>query len=105
VELESIWQSRALLTLKPNANFQTRTATQQKQQEWFLTLVREDIPILMIAAVFGVVMAVIGLAPAVFSQKLIDDFLPNNDIQKIFLGLIGLALLLCIRAVLGYVQG
>src|SRR5690554_2086633 len=104
-ELESMWQSKALLSLKPNDSFQTRKKTQQTQWEWFMALIREDIPVLAVAAVIGVLMAVTGLAPAIFSQKLIDEFLPNNDVQKIVLGLTALGLLLCIRAFLGYIQG
>ena len=105
IELESIWQSKALLSLKPNDNFQTQKNTKQNQRAWFMALIKEDIPILVVAAVIGVLMAVTGLAPAIFSQRLIDDFLPNNEIQKIVLGLIALGLLLCIRAFLGYIQG
>ena len=104
-ELESIWQSKALLSLKPNKNFQTQKQSQQSQWQWFMMLIKEDIPVLTVAALMGVLMAVTGLAPAVFSQKLIDDFLPNNDIQKVVWGLIVLGLLLCIRAFLGYIQG
>lgn len=104
-ELEAIWQSRALLSLVPNEKFLTITNIQQGQWEWFKSLIKEDIPILTVAAVLGLLMAVTGLSTAIFSQKLIDDFLPNNDVRKIIIGLATLALLLCIRAFLGYIQG
>src|SRR5690606_14197768 len=86
-------------------NFQTQKQSQQSQWQRFMMLIKEDIPVLTVAALMGELMAVTGLAPAVFSQKLIDDFLPNNDIQKVVWGLIVLGLLLCIRAFLGYIQG
>lgn len=104
-ELESIWQSKALLSIKPNENFQTQRQSQQSQWQWFMSLIKDDIPVLTVAAVMGVLMAITGLAPAVFSQKLIDDFLPRSDIQNIIWGLVALGLLLCIRAFLGYLQG
>lgn len=104
-ELDAVWQSKALLSLKPNENFKTQKKAHKSQLEWFKWLIKEDIPILIVAAVIGMLMAVTGLSTAIFSQKLIDDFLPNNEIQKIIFGLIALALLLCIQAFLGYIQG
>lgn len=104
-ELDAIWQSKALLSLSPNQNFQTQQHTSASMLQWFKSLIKEDTPILSVAIVIGVVMAVMSLSTAIFSQKLIDEFLPNNDTEKIVIGLSALAILLCARAFLGYVQG
>ena len=50
-------------------------------------------------------MAVLGLSMAIFSQKLIDDFLPNNDKEKILIGFIALLVILLARSVLGLIRG
>lgn len=49
-------------------------------------------------------MTVLGLAVAVFSQKLIDEFLPNQAWKKLSLGLVLLFVLLIGRSVLSYLR-
>ncbi|MEQ8556357.1 MAG: peptidase domain-containing ABC transporter [Cyclobacteriaceae bacterium] len=104
-ELEVIWQSKALLSIKPKSDFQTKKDNKLNQIEWFKSLIREDISILTVAAVIGIVMAVLGLSTAIFTQKLIDDFLPNNSTEKIVIGFCALFVLLVARAVFGLIRG
>ncbi len=51
--------------------------------------------------VLGVVLSVLGIAMAVFSQKLIDEILPKNNMQKLFLGIFLMTFLLLIRVGVG----
>ncbi|AGA78490.1 peptidase domain-containing ABC transporter [Echinicola vietnamensis] len=104
-ELEAIWQSKALLKIVPGANFQTHKIDKRNRWRWFKELIKEDIPILTVAMTLGILMALAGLSTAIFSQKLIDDFLPNMETEKIAIGFAALALLLGLRALLGYIQG
>lgn len=104
-ELEAVWQSHTLLSLVPNDKFRKKDDFRKDQRTWFISLIREDIPILLVAMVLGILMALTGLSTAIFSQKLIDEFLPNMEKEKIAIGLVALGLLLCMRAFLGYVQG
>ncbi len=104
-ELAAIWQSKTLLTITPGVNFHTRKADKRNRWMWFVELISEDIPILTVAVTIGILMALAGLSTAIFSQKLIDDFLPNMEKEKIVIGLVALALLLGLRALLGYLQG
>ena len=105
IELEAIWQSKALLSIKPKADFQTKKDHKLSQYEWFKTLIREDLSILTVASVIGIIMAVLGLSTAIFTQKLIDDFLPNNATEKIIIGFGALFILLIARAVFGLIRG
>lgn len=104
-ELQAIWQSKTLLSLTPDKTFKTTKNTSQSQFKWFKSLIRDDIPILSLAGVMGVVIAILGLSMAVFTQKLVDDFLPNNETEKIFFGTLALAVLLIARAFIGYIKG
>ena len=92
-ELESIWRSKACLVLAPNNNFQKKTDIINRKRQWFKDLIKQDIPLLVIAAIMGVTLAALGLTMAVFSQRLIDDFLPNKQFSKVYTG-VGLVLLL-----------
>ena len=105
-ELEAIWRSKALLQLTPVTNQFPFTGKDRKSQfDWFKSLIKDDIPILVVSAVIGLVMAVLGLSMAIFLQKLIDDFLPNNDGEKILIGFVALLILLIARAVLELIRG
>ncbi|MGA0560117.1 peptidase domain-containing ABC transporter [Larkinella sp. VNQ87] len=104
-ELESIWQSKALLQVTPTEAFVPTNQRQKSQWAWFRELIREDVPLLSIAAVLGVLIAVLGLSMALFSQRLIDEILPKQNTEKLTLGLVLLAVLLLARAGLNYLRG
>ena len=91
-ELSAIWLSKTLLTLKPTERF-VKTQIQNKEKfNWFLNLIKEDYPILGISIFLGILIAILGLATAIFSQKLIDDILPKSKIQSLIIGLVCLLL-------------
>ena len=90
--------------LKPTTAF-TRTAqNRQTQWQWFKNLIHDDVPLLAIAAGLGVVVALLGLSMALFSQKLLDEILPKYNTEKLTLGLLLLAVLLLARAGVGYLR-
>lgn len=103
-ELSAIWLSKTLLTLKPTERF-VKTKIQNKEKfNWFLNLIKEDYPILGISIFLGILIAILGLATAIFSQKLIDDILPKSKIQSLIIGLVCLLLLLLVKTVLNFVR-
>ena len=102
--LLEIWQSRTLVLVQPGAGFETSGTSRQKKRKWILDLIRPDLPILLISGFLGLVTTILGLAVAVFSQKLIDEFLPNQAWQKLSLGLVLLFVLLIGRSVLSYLR-
>ena len=103
-ELNAIWQSKALLTLQPTEQFVSTAQNRQTQWQWFKALIREDIPLLSIAAVLGVTVALLGLSMALFSQKLLDEILPKQNTEKLTLGLLLLTVLLLARAGVSYLH-
>lgn len=96
-ELTAIWKSKTCLTLTPNKSFVNAAETKQSKKQWFLNLLKEDAQLLSISVVIGVGVALLGLAMAIFSQKLIDDILPSQNTQKLVTGIGLLAFLLLIR--------
>ena len=104
-ELDKIWQSKALLKLVPTKKFVRETITQSKKKEWIIGLIKEDFNILLVALILGIAISVLGISTAIFSQKLIDDFLPKENTQKLFLSLVLVTLLLLARSGLGYLRG
>jgi ATP-binding cassette, subfamily C, bacteriocin exporter len=103
-ELECIWQSKALLILKKSENFIHRKESGRKKLQWLKELAERDFPILGVSAALGLFIAILGLSTAVFTQKLIDDFLPDRDTLKLFVGLGLLIFLLLARNGLAWIR-
>lgn len=96
-ELEKIWVSKTCLTLEPNENFIKIESQKNVKRDWFLNLLKEDYKLLWISVLLGVFVAGLGLAMSLFSQKLIDDILPSENITKLISGIALLAVLLFAR--------
>jgi ATP-binding cassette, subfamily C, bacteriocin exporter len=98
------WKTRAMLNLKPSDNFEIAEKSTNRKWTWFKALIKEDLPILGISSIMGILIAVLSLSTAYFSQKLIDDFLPNHKTSKLLLGLGLLFFILLAKAGLGYIR-
>jgi ATP-binding cassette, subfamily C, bacteriocin exporter len=103
-QLEKIWVSKNLLLIKPTDKLVPLSTQQKKQHIWFWGFVKEDVNLLVIAAVLGIAMAVLSLSTALFSQKLIDKILPEHDALKLYSGIGALLLLLLARSGMGYIR-
>ncbi|MDR0815693.1 MAG: peptidase domain-containing ABC transporter [Bacteroidales bacterium] len=102
-ELENIWKSHCCLTLQPAPDFKTAAGIKSIKRQWMLGLIREDASILGVSVGLGLGIAVLGMAMAIFSQKLIDDILPAKLFSKLWAGIALLAFLLfarlCLQAI------
>ncbi|MFD0940160.1 peptidase domain-containing ABC transporter [Pedobacter boryungensis] len=104
IELNKIWQSKTLLQLKPNESFELKRQQNNAKWIWFKNLIKDDVNILTITMVLGILTTVLNLATAIFSQKLIDKILPSGNQQKLITSLILLFLVLLIRAGLSFIR-
>jgi ABC-type bacteriocin/lantibiotic exporter with double-glycine peptidase domain len=98
------WKSRAVLLFEPTPQFEQVKQTNNRKITWIKDLVREDTPLLTVAVVLGIVIAVLSMATAVFSQKLIDVILPNKQLTKLWLGIGLLAFLLVAKAGISFLR-
>jgi len=96
-ELDAIWVSKNCLILEPNENFVTSAEVTKSQKKYFLNLLKEDYKLLSFSLVIGIFVAALGMAMAIFSQKLIDDILPSHNIHKLITGIVLLTVLLLAR--------
>ncbi len=103
-ELLEVWKSKALLLLKPTPKLQDEKLKRKKKWDWLKSFIKEDLNILGIALAIGIVVAVLGLATAIFSQKLIDDILPVEDKLRLFAGVGLLFVLLMARSFFEYIR-
>lgn len=102
--LKKIWKSMALLSFTPNQDFEFSENLTKKKIRWLYNIIKEDFPILGIMAFLGLIMTVLALSVSVFSQKLIDEILPNADFQRLTLGLVLVFVLLSVRSITAYIR-
>jgi ATP-binding cassette, subfamily C, bacteriocin exporter len=103
--LDKIWQSKTLLILTPTEKFVKGVEVNRKKFEWIISLLKEDLTILFVSLLLGIAISVIGISAALFSQKLIDEILPNEDIDKLFTGLAMVTLLMLTRSGFAFLRG
>lgn len=104
-ELEAVWKSKAMLVLTPGEGFKRKKTESKNQWNWIKGLIKEDVPVLSVAALMGVVLSVLGLAVAIYTQKLIDKILPSGDRELLFKSLGIFVAILLARAFIGYIRG
>ena len=105
VEMEAVWKSKALLMIKPGNDFIQKKADSKNQLIWIKELIKDDIPVLLVSAFMGMILAILGLAVAIYTQKLIDKILPSENRELLFKSLAVFVLILLARAFLGYIRG
>ena len=97
-ELEAIWTKKCLL-VDPNEFFEKKDNINRRKKNWLYGLIHDDFGILGATVATGLVIAVLGMVMAVFSQKLVDEVLPSHNITKLIAG-IALVLILLLARVL-----
>ncbi len=98
-ELAEIWKSKTCLTLSPTNKFIAHKTEQKSKIKWFVDLIKEDNKLLIVSSVLALLASILGLAMAMFSQKLIDNILPSKDFQRLITGIVLVAFLLLIRVI------
>jgi ATP-binding cassette subfamily B protein len=96
-ELDKIWESKSCLTLEPTDTFEKTVKSKNNKRKWFIDLIKQDDKLLWISVLLGVIIACLGMAMSIFSQKLIDDILPSHKITKLVSGIGLLTILLLAR--------
>ena len=104
--LDSLWQSKALLLLKPTPDIRQVSGNNSflQKMKWLYHFARPDFDLLLVSFFIGVFISILGLSVAVFSQKLIDQILPEKNLSRLLAGSGLLLFLLLLRAGIGYIR-
>ena len=103
-ELSEIWQSGGLLTIAPGEAFVTRQTHRDQKWKWFISVVKPDINILSISCFLGIIVTIMSLTTAIFSQRLVDKILPTGDKMMLAIYAITLFFILLVRVALNYIR-
>ncbi|MDR1197805.1 MAG: peptidase domain-containing ABC transporter [Prevotellaceae bacterium] len=101
-DLNTIWQSKRCLILKPAKDFSIKNNDKKPKQKWFFHLLKPDYNILLSSFIIGILLSALNLATAFATQKLIDNIIPSKNIRNLFIIIGFLLFLLFIGASLSY---
>ncbi|MXV37707.1 ATP-binding cassette domain-containing protein [Flavobacteriaceae bacterium Ap0902] len=96
-DLVKVWKSKVCITLTPNKNFVKIKQFKRSKISWYRRLLIEDKKLLIFSLLLGVGIAVLNMATAIFSQKLIDKILPSKEFPQLIGGIALLGFLLLVR--------
>jgi ATP-binding cassette subfamily B protein len=85
-------------------NFKNKNPKVALKIKWLKDLIKKDIKNLTSSMILGVIVSVLGMATAIFSQKLIDDILPNSKITALIISIVLFSGLLILRLALQNIQ-
>lgn len=103
-ELEKIWQSKALLLCKETNRLVKKKVENRQKWQWIYKYIKEDINLLSMSLFLGIILAILSLATAIYSQKLIDVLLPSKDNFKIIASICLLFFLFTIQVFFSYLR-
>ncbi len=76
--LDEVWVSKTCLTLEPNAQFKKKKETDTEKKKWLKDLIKEDYEAIYLILFLGLLLTLSGMSMSIFSEKLIDDILPEK---------------------------
>ncbi len=103
-ELGKIWLSKKCLGLVPNSAFKLEKDDNRGKKEWVLKTIKPEKDLLIISVIIGIMISVLGLVMAVFSQKLIDKILPSGEIKILIMASVLVLILLSSRIILSAIR-
>ena len=103
-ELNNIWKSKALLLCRETNNLVKNREEKKKKWNWVYNYLKEDLNLLSMALFLGIILSILSLATAVYSQKLIDVLLPSKDSFKIIASISLLLFIFITQVFFGYLR-
>ena len=103
-ELGKIWLSKKCLALIPNKLFSSEKKDKKGKRLWILNTIKPETDLLVISVVIGIIISVLGLVMAVFTQKLIDKILPSGDVKLLIVISVLVFLLLSSRVIISAIR-
>ena len=97
IELEKQWCYRICMSLQASENFIISTSFRDTKRKWITNIVKEDWATYIISVILGILSSILGISTSVFTQKLLDKWIPDQNIKLIIIAILFLTILLTIR--------
>ena len=103
-QLINNWKTKILLTAKTGDGFVKNKQEALLKRHWFISLIKDDLNLLLIASFIGIIVSALGLTTALYIQKLIDEIIPKHQTERLFTGLAILLTLLIAKSGISYLR-
>ena len=103
-EIKKIWVSHKCLAVSPGNGFKYHRVEKKQKRRWILETIKPDKELLLISVFLGVLISVLGVIMAVFTQKLLDKILPSGEVRVLVISAILVFILLSVRVVLSSIR-
>jgi ABC-type bacteriocin/lantibiotic exporter with double-glycine peptidase domain len=103
-ELDKIWVSKKCLGVVPNNSFRQEKQNKKEKWRWIINNVRPEKDLLLLSVLIGVVISVLGMVMALFTQKLIDKILPSGEMRALWIASFLVFILLLSRIVFSAIR-
>lgn len=103
-EIEKLWQSHKCLALSPSKEFRYSRTKRKEKRRWLIETVKPDKEVLLASVFVGILISVLGVVMAVFTQKLLDRILPSGEIKLLSITAILVLFLLAVRVILSAIR-
>lgn len=103
-KVEKIWASHKCLAVSPGKDFVFNKALKRSKRRWIIDSIKPEYELLLVSVVVGIVISVLGVIMAVYTQKLLDRILPSGDVRMLYVSVILVFLLLAVRVILTAVR-
>jgi len=97
LDVERQWKSKVCMSLSKTDNFVVSHKIEEAKKKWIVNIIKEDWSIYVVSVILGGLSAVLGMSTSVFSQKLLDRWIPQHNVKQIIVAMCFLMVLLVIR--------
>jgi len=102
-ELKSMWKTNTCLSVSHEKGYVNKK-NRFERSKFLIKLLREDFSIIITSIIIGLFIAILGISIAVFTQKLIDEIIPEEDKTRLILSLVIVFVLLIIRILFSFIR-
>jgi ATP-binding cassette, subfamily C, bacteriocin exporter len=81
--LRKIWSGKCL-SLYPGESFIRRDKLVSSKRKWLIKMLEPDRDMLLVSIVIGILISVLGIVMALYTQKLIDKILPSGEMKLLY---------------------
>lgn len=99
-EIEKIWLSHKCMAVGSGKDFILSKTSKKRKYQWIAETIKPEYELLLSSVFVGVLISVLGVVMAVFTQKLLDRILPSGDVKILIVSMLLVFLLLGVRVLL-----
>jgi ATP-binding cassette subfamily B protein len=103
-ELNKIWISKKCLGVTPDRSFKLEKHSRRNKWYWIINNVKHEKDLLLTSVLIGIVISILGMVMALFTQKLIDKILPSGELKALWIASFLVLILLSSRIIFSAIR-